>query len=90
MHGIAQFSYLAAAALFVMSLYWMNNPKTARRSVAVGVAAMVLAVFATWLQPEILHHDWIIVAIIAGFIVGVPLSRVALTAVPQRTALSHA
>ena len=29
-------------------------------------------------------------AIVAGFAVGVPLSRVPLTAVPQRTALSHA
>ena len=29
-------------------------------------------------------------AIVAGFVVGVPLSRVPLTAVPQRTALSHA
>ena len=29
-------------------------------------------------------------AIAAGFAVGVPLSRVPLTAVPQRTALSHA
>jgi NAD(P) transhydrogenase subunit beta len=36
------------------------------------------------------NHGWIIVAIIAGFLVGVPLSRVPLTAVPQRTALSHA
>ena len=30
------------------------------------------------------------VAIVAGFAVGIPLSRVPLTAVPQRTALSHA
>ncbi len=29
-------------------------------------------------------------AIALGFVVGVPLSRVPLTAVPQRTALSHA
>jgi NAD(P) transhydrogenase subunit beta len=68
----------------------MNSPKTARHGVFAGVAAMLLAVVATWLQPEIIHHGWIVLAIIAGFIVGVPLSRVPLTAVPQRTALSHA
>src|SRR2546430_8670505 len=51
---------------------------------------MVIAVGATWIQPEIVHHGWIVVAILAGFIVGVPLSLVPLTAVPQRTALSHA
>ncbi|HLG05327.1 MAG TPA: NAD(P)(+) transhydrogenase (Re/Si-specific) subunit beta, partial [Gemmatimonadales bacterium] len=55
-----------------------------------GVAAMLVAVGATWAQPEVVHHGWIVVAIAAGFLVGVPLSRVPLTAVPQRTALSHA
>ncbi len=88
--SLAQLAYVAASALFVFSLHWMNDPKTARKSVRAGVAAMVLAVLATWIQPGIIHHVWIILAIIAGFIVGVPLSRVALTAVPQRTALSHA
>jgi NAD(P) transhydrogenase subunit beta len=89
-HGLAQVAYIAAGALFVFSLYWMNSPKTARKSVFAGVTAMMLAVAATWIQPEIINHGWIVLAIIAGFIVGVPLSRVKLTAVPQRTALSHA
>jgi NAD(P) transhydrogenase subunit beta len=89
-HHLAQAAYLAAAALFILSLYWMNSPVTARRSVFAGVIAMLLAVLATWIQPEIINHDWIIIAIIAGFVVGIPLSRVPLTAVPQRTALSHA
>jgi NAD(P) transhydrogenase subunit beta len=42
------------------------------------------------MQPGIVHHLWIVVAMAAGFAVGVPLSRVPITAVPQRTALSHA
>ena len=88
--SIAQLAYIVASALFIFSLYWMNNPQTARKSVRAGVAAMLLAVLATWIQPGIVHHLWIILAILAGFAVGVPLSRVALTAVPQRTALSHA
>jgi NAD(P) transhydrogenase subunit beta len=89
-HGLVQFSYIAAATLFILSLYWMSHPKTAKRSVAAGVLAMLLAVLATWIQPEVVHHGWILVALAAGFAVGIPLSRVALTAVPQRTALSHA
>lgn len=88
-HGTVQFTYIVATALFVFSLHWMNHPKTARRSVRAGVLAMVLAMVATWLQPEVVHHGWILIAIAAGFAVGIPLSRVALTAVPQRTALSH-
>jgi H+-translocating NAD(P) transhydrogenase subunit beta len=89
-HHLAELAYIVAAALFVLSLHWMNSPKTARKSVMAGVAAMVLAVLATWIQPVVVNHLWIILAIVAGFIVGVPLSRVPLTAVPQRTALSHA
>jgi NAD(P) transhydrogenase subunit beta len=89
-YHIAQLAYLIAAALFVFSLHWMNTPATARRAVYAGVAAMAMAMLATWIQPEVIHHGWIVLAIIAGTLVGVPLSRVPLTAVPQRTALSHA
>jgi len=89
-HAIAQFAAIAATSLFIFALYWMNDPKTARHSVVAGVAGMAIAIAATWIQPEIVHHGWILVAIAAGFLVGVPLSRVPLTAVPQRTALSHA
>jgi len=89
--AVTQLSYLVATALFVLSLHWMNDPKTARRGVHAGVAAMLLAVLATWAQPAVIvHHGWIVIAIALGFAVGWPLSRVPLTAVPQRTALSHA
>src|SRR3954468_1159346 len=89
-HGLVQLAYIVATGLFVFALHWMNTPATARRGVYAGVAGMVLAVAATWAQPEVIHHGWIAIAIVAGFAVGVPLSRVPLTAVPQRTALSHA
>src|SRR5947209_11170542 len=89
-HGVAQFAAVLATVLFIFSLHWMNDPKTARHAVVAGVTAMLVAVLATWIQPEIVHHGWIVLAIGAGFLVGVPLSRVPLTAVPQRTALSHA
>jgi NAD(P) transhydrogenase subunit beta len=89
--AVTQLAYAVATALFVLALHWMNDPKTARRGVQGGVAAMVLAVLATWAQPQVIvHHVWIAAAIALGFLVGVPLSRVPLTAVPQRTALSHA
>jgi NAD(P) transhydrogenase subunit beta len=88
--AIVQLSYLLATVLFIFALHWMNAPATARRGVYAGVIGMAIAIVATWAQPEVVHHGWIILAIIAGFIVGVPLSLVPLTAVPQRTALSHA
>jgi len=88
--AIVQLAYIVATVLFIFALHWMNTPKTARKAVYSGVAAMAISVIVTWAQPEVIHHGWIVLAIIAGFIVGVPLSMVPLTAVPQRTALSHA
>ncbi len=90
MHVIQQLAYLIATALFIFSLHWMNSPKTARRGVIAGAVGMLLAVLATWFAAGIVYHGWIILAIIAGCAFGYPLSRVPLTAVPQRTALSHA
>jgi NAD(P) transhydrogenase subunit beta len=83
-------SYLAAATLFVFSLRWLNRPKTARNGVLAGVVGMLLAVVGTLLNPHIVNFTWIAVALVLGTLVGIPLSRVALTAVPQRTAISHA
>jgi len=87
---LIQASYLAAAALFILSLRWLSNPKTARRGVAAGVAGMSAAVGGTLLDPQIVSFQWIAVAVVVGTLIGIPLSRVPLTAVPQRTALSHA
>jgi NAD(P) transhydrogenase subunit beta len=90
METLIQALYLLSAIGFIFSLRWMNDPKTARQGVFAGVAAMVLAVGGTMLHQEIKSYEWILVAMVLGTIAGVPLSRVALTAVPQRTALSHA
>jgi NAD(P) transhydrogenase subunit beta len=90
MDQLTQAIYLLSAIGFIFSLRWMNDPKTARQGVFAGVAAMVLAVGGTLLHHEIKSYEWILVAMVLGTLAGVPLSRVALTAVPQRTALSHA
>ena len=88
--ALIQIAYLLATALFVFALHWMNDPRTARRGVISGVVAMFLAVAGTMVEPGIIHWGWIALALVLGFAAGVRLSRVPLTAVPQRTALSHA
>jgi NAD(P) transhydrogenase subunit beta len=87
---LIQLIYLVSTALFILSLQWMSDPKTARRGVFAGVGGMSLAVIGTLLNPQIVGFSWIAIALVAGTLVGIPLSKVALTAVPQRTALSHA
>jgi NAD(P) transhydrogenase subunit beta len=86
-----QIAYLISTALFIFSLKWMNDPKTARRGVIAGVAAMLVAVVGTLISPAIVasNYKWIALAVVIGSVIGVPLSWVPLTAVPQRTALSH-
>jgi H+-translocating NAD(P) transhydrogenase subunit beta len=87
---VTQASYLLAAILFILSLRWLNHPSTARRGVAAGVGGMAAAMAGTLLHPDIVGYTWIVIAVVIGTAIGVPLSKVPLTAVPQRTALSHA
>ncbi|HEV2177993.1 MAG TPA: NAD(P)(+) transhydrogenase (Re/Si-specific) subunit beta [Terriglobia bacterium] len=87
---LIDFAYIAAVTLFVLALKWLSSPATARRGVLAGEIAAALAVGATLLNPEVVEYKWIIVALAIGAGVGVPLGMVHMTAVPQRTALSHA
>jgi len=82
--------YLAAAASFILALKWLSSVPTARRGVIVGAAGMALAVAGTLMKPEIESYRWIAVAFVAGTAIGVPMAMMPMTAVPQRTALSHA
>jgi len=87
---IIEIIYLVASALFVLSLKWMATPATARRGLFAGEIGMILAVAGTLLHHGILSYTWILVGLVLGAVIGVPLGNVAMTAVPQRTALSHA
>jgi NAD(P) transhydrogenase subunit beta len=90
MDNVIQPIYLVSAILFILSLMWMNHPSTARRGIVSGVVAMVAAIGGTLLLPEIQSYHWILITLAIGTVLGVPLAMVPLTAVPQRTALSHA
>ena len=81
---------LAAAISFILALRWMSAVPTARRGVLVGMAGMALAVIGTLLRPEIVDYRFIAAALVLGTVVGVPMAMMPMTAVPQRTALSHA
>ena len=82
--------YLIASALFILSLKWMSSPATARHGILAGEIGMVLAIAGTLLHHGIIDYKWIIIGLVLGTGIGIPLGMVQMTAVPQRTALSHA
>ena len=83
-------TYIIAVILFILSLKWLSSPATARRGVWAGEAGMLLAIIGTLMYHGIVDYKWIAIALVLGAIIGVPLGNVQMTAVPQRTALSHA
>jgi H+-translocating NAD(P) transhydrogenase subunit beta len=85
-----EFIYLIASVLFIFSLHWMSSPATARRGVFAGEIGMLLAICGTLLHRDIVEWKYIVAALVLGSIIGIPLGKVQMTAVPQRTALSHA
>ncbi len=88
--GIIETTYIVAVVLFILSLKWLSSPATARRGVWAGEVGMLLAIIGTLLYHGIIDYKWIAIALVLGAIIGVPLGNVQMTAVPQRTALSHA
>ena len=87
---LIEITYIIAVVLFVLSLKWLSSPATARHGVWAGEVGMVLAIAGTLLYRGIVDYKWIAIALVLGAIIGVPLGNVQMTAVPQRTALSHA
>jgi NAD(P) transhydrogenase subunit beta len=90
MGALVNYIYILSGALFILSLKWMNTPATARHGVFAGEMGMLLAVAGTLAGH---HHnwEWILAAFVIGTAIGVPIAYIMpMTAVPQRTAMSHA
>jgi len=83
-------TYLIASVLFVMGLKSLSHPDTARRGMILAAAGMGAAVFGTLFHPEIHNYLYIAIGLILGSAIGIPMAMVPMTAMPQRTALSHA
>src|ERR1700757_852707 len=91
MESVYPLLYLLAAAGFILAIKWMSSPATARRGVLVGEIGMLLAVIGTLLRHEVVNYEWIMIAFLVGSAIGVPMAYLMpMTAIPQRTALSHA
>ncbi len=83
--------YLAASALFILGLRGLTAPDKARRGMQLAALGMLLAVVGTLIKEEIVSYTWIFVGLVVGSGIGAAISIwMPMTAIPQRTAISHA
>jgi len=83
--------YLVSGVLFILGLRMLGSPETARRGMMLAEIGMVLAVVGTLLDREIITFEWILVGAVVGTALGAVIAIwTPMTAMPQRTALSHA
>jgi NAD(P) transhydrogenase subunit beta len=83
-------TYLTASVLFILGLKGLTRAETARRGMQQAALGMLLAIVGTLIKQEIVSYGWITVALVIGTIIGWPLgTRVPMTAMPQRIAISH-
>jgi NAD(P) transhydrogenase subunit beta len=91
MNALVPFAAIAASTLFILSLMWMSHPSTARRGVRAGELGMLVAIVGALVHHEVVDYNLIVIAMIAGAAVGIPMALLMpMTAIPQRTAISHA
>jgi H+-translocating NAD(P) transhydrogenase subunit beta len=84
-------TYLVASILFILALKMMSHPETARRGMFLAEGGMFAAIVGTLVGTEIVTWVWLLAGLAIGSIIGAWMAIfVPMTAMPQRTALSHA
>jgi NAD(P) transhydrogenase subunit beta len=85
-----RYFYILSAVLFILGLKGLSSPKYARKGMLLAAFGMVMAIAGTLFHPEIVNYRWIILGLGIGSVVGGSMGlQIPMTAVPQRTALSH-
>jgi NAD(P) transhydrogenase subunit beta len=86
-----ELSYLLASILFILGLKGLSHPETAKRGMHLAEFGMLMAIIGTLMHHEIVSYTWILSGLAIGSVVGLAMGVwVPMTAMPQRTALSHA
>jgi H+-translocating NAD(P) transhydrogenase subunit beta len=86
-----ELSYLLASILFILGLKGMSHPETAKRGMHLAEFGMLMAIIGTLMHEHIVTYTWIISGLAIGSVAGLAMGVwVPMTAMPQRTALSHA
>jgi NAD(P) transhydrogenase subunit beta len=91
MNYYIEFTYLLASVLFVFGLKGLSHPDSARRGMILAGLGMTAAIVGTLFHPQIISYNFIIIGLIVGGVIGAAMSIwMPMTAMPERTALSHA
>ena len=86
-----EFLYVIAIAFFAISIRGLSEVRTSRYGNWLAAAGMGVAIVATLSAYQAQRTDLLVISVAVGAIVGIPIAlRVPMTAVPQRTAVSHA
>ena len=90
MPSFAAISYLISSVLFILAIYGLASPKTAKNGNIFGMAGMVLAIITTLALPMVENKILILLAIVIGGGIGSFIAlRVKMTAMPQLVAGFH-
>lgn len=88
---VIEVAYLLASVLFILGLKALSSPRTARRGMFMAEVGMLAAVLGTLLHKDIITYEWIALGLVIGTAAGAVIAIwTPMTAMPQRTALSHA
>ncbi len=83
-------AYIAASALFILSLGGLSRQETARRGNIYGIIGMLIALVATGAAMNVGGLPVLAAALIPGLIIGAILaSRVQMTSMPELVAILH-
>ena len=87
---VLRYLYILSAVLFVLGLKGLSSPKWARKGMFLAEFGMLVAIVGTLFHEEITNYTWIALGLFLGSIIGGTMGlQIPMTAVPQRTALSH-
>jgi NAD(P) transhydrogenase subunit beta len=85
-----RYLYVLSAVLFILGLKGLSSPKWARQGMFLAEFGMLVAIVGTLFHEHIKSYHWIILGLLLGSVAGGSMGlRIPMTAVPQRTALSH-
>lgn len=89
-NNLLQVAYVAASALFILSLGGLSNQKTAGKGNIYGIIGMLIAFVATALSLGATEYGTLGAVVLPGAAIGALVaSRVAMTSMPELVAILH-